>query len=1132
MRPLQLNVRGLHSFRDEQTIDFNQLCDGGVFGIFGPTGSGKSSILDAMTFALYGKISRSGSVGASIVNQSETEVAVSFSFRLGDRTFIAERRAKRKDTTLQTTRARFIETTEEPVVLADKKGAMDREIETMIGLKIEDFTRAVVLPQNKFSEFLSLKGAERSKMLQRLFDLGKYGDDLNEKIKKRLTEESAKKGEIEGEQSGLGDASEAALTKAKQEIARVETTLHKEETAKHELEIKWKESKEIRKQQEIHQELKSELETLAKEQPNHEKRLQALLISSIANQLLPYREEQERTEHGWKEAEKALENSQKQAETLAEKESETQNFYREARENRQAEEPQLTVKIAQLEEAQTLETELKTLSENMKDAREKETKLRKDQETADYDLQHTQKEEMNAKQQLYEKEEQLSALEKEQSNRENIRLAFEKKETLNQQKERLAEEKDTEQKAVERLKQQEAYRNEEYAQKEQTIAQLKTAQNNLYHWFFDLSEAKREQRSLIAAIKDMQAKAIDGNEAEIIQKLVHQLEEGKPCAVCGAIHHPKPTHASEQNAYDTEGLEKAGERLQAEDRIKHYHWSLEHYSQQIAAILEETQIHTPETAEDDPSHPTLESGMTPEKLNRKAEHFLQKLDAKATSLDTLVTNTKKLIEQMQQQITNLKEIDALYNQTMINRNEAATKRQRQEEIYDRRKQEWHESFPGLVLETIHEAWEASKKEQAQLEKLREEVRHQQQNLEFIREKINEAKNRHTDIQISLLQQEARREQLEKEHQQGEAKLKERVGENTTATNALADVRNTLLRLRENEKTAEETLNKTIAERQKTEQMKAAAQEQLTSSRKHHETANERWEQKRNTDEGKEIEKFLQGTLDSSTLRTHCLSAEKKNEYDALTQRFETQLAQTKKRLSEVEETLDGKQMTEEEWKALDDAFRQKEKEVETRREERSVARSKWEELKDKHHRYEKLEEERKKLQTTISHLKELERVFKGKAFVNFIAEEQLVQVTRHASERLHALTQGRYALALDSDNNFLIADYFNGGQKRPTSTLSGGETFLTSLALALSLSVSIQLRGQYPLEFFFLDEGFGTLDAELLDTVVNALEQLQTDHLAVGVISHVPELQERLHKRLLVEAPKPDGQGSRLTITS
>ncbi|MEX2105250.1 MAG: SbcC/MukB-like Walker B domain-containing protein, partial [Bacilli bacterium] len=157
-------------------------------------------------------------------------------------------------------------------------------------------------------------------------------------------------------------------------------------------------------------------------------------------------------------------------------------------------------------------------------------------------------------------------------------------------------------------------------------------------------------------------------------------------------------------------------------------------------------------------------------------------------------------------------------------------------------------------------------------------------------------------------------------------------------------------------------------------------------------------------------------------------------------------------------------------------------------------------------------------------------VFRGNSFVEYIAEEQLMNVCRDASGRLGTLTRQRYALEVDSMGGFIIRDDANGGVKRPVSTLSGGETFLTALSLALSLSAQIQLRGEFPLEFFFLDEGFGTLDQDLLDTVVTALEHLHTDRLSVGVISHVPELRARLPRRLIVEPAEASGRGSHVFL--
>lgn len=99
-------------------------------------------------------------------------------------------------------------------------------------------------------------------------------------------------------------------------------------------------------------------------------------------------------------------------------------------------------------------------------------------------------------------------------------------------------------------------------------------------------------------------------------------------------------------------------------------------------------------------------------------------------------------------------------------------------------------------------------------------------------------------------------------------------------------------------------------------------------------------------------------------------------------------------------------------------------------------------------------------------LAKLQSSLRGNAFVEYVAEEQLMNVSRAASQRLRSLTKQRYALETDSGGGFVVCDDANGGIKRPVSTLSGGETFLTSLALALALSAQIQLRGQYPLQFF------------------------------------------------------------------
>ena len=94
---------------------------------------------------------------------------------------------------------------------------------------------------------------------------------------------------------------------------------------------------------------------------------------------------------------------------------------------------------------------------------------------------------------------------------------------------------------------------------------------------------------------------------------------------------------------------------------------------------------------------------------------------------------------------------------------------------------------------------------------------------------------------------------------------------------------------------------------------------------------------------------------------------------------------------------------------------------------------------------------------------------------------------------------------------------------RPPSTLSGGETFLVSLSLSLSLSERIQLAGRTRFDFFFLDEGFGSLDQATLETALGALERLRGPNRVIGMISHVPAIEERMPRRLRVSTARQGG---------
>ncbi|MDE6357934.1 MAG: hypothetical protein K2L15_05025, partial [Eubacteriales bacterium] len=123
----------------------------------------------------------------------------------------------------------------------------------------------------------------------------------------------------------------------------------------------------------------------------------------------------------------------------------------------------------------------------------------------------------------------------------------------------------------------------------------------------------------------------------------------------------------------------------------------------------------------------------------------------------------------------------------------------------------------------------------------------------------------------------------------------------------------------------------------------------------------------------------------------------------------------------------------------------------------------------------------------------------------------------------------KYSLEL-RDNEFCIKDHFNAGIIRSSRSLSGGEVFMASLSLALALSNKIQLKNKAPLEVFFLDEGFGTLDNNILDTVINTLEQLQSDNIDVGIITHIEEIKNRVQNKILIKNGVNNISGATITL--
>jgi exonuclease SbcC len=172
----------------------------------------------------------------------------------------------------------------------------------------------------------------------------------------------------------------------------------------------------------------------------------------------------------------------------------------------------------------------------------------------------------------------------------------------------------------------------------------------------------------------------------------------------------------------------------------------------------------------------------------------------------------------------------------------------------------------------------------------------------------------------------------------------------------------------------------------------------------------------------------------------------------------------------------------------------------------------------------------RELQRSAEVARKLGTLLQENRFQTFVLSQTLRRLATEGTRQLKHLSSGRYSFATEGDE-FLVVDHWNADEKRSVNTLSGGESFLASLSLALALSKSLPdfsvNRDAIRLDSLFLDEGFSTLDSETMQIVLDAIELLQVDGRMIGVVSHIPELAERLPAR--IEVTKSPG-GSTVAI--
>ena len=194
--------------------------------------------------------------------------------------------------------------------------------------------------------------------------------------------------------------------------------------------------------------------------------------------------------------------------------------------------------------------------------------------------------------------------------------------------------------------------------------------------------------------------------------------------------------------------------------------------------------------------------------------------------------------------------------------------------------------------------------------------------------------------------------------------------------------------------------------------------------------------------------------------------------------------------------------------------------------ERGRWQSELEQMQENRQKYSEQLAKRQKSELEKERWEKLESLIGRNQLRDFALQAMFEQLIRFANQQLRNLTN-RYQLRVVDMKDMVIIDTWNANEERPVETLSGGETFLTSLSLALALSELSKGRAQ--LEALFLDEGFGTLDSATLEVALDALESLRLTGRTVGVISHVNEMTRRIPVR--IEVRKRGNGSSTVSVT-
>lgn len=1050
MKILKLRFKNLNSLNGEWIIDFTnpQYEQNGIFSIVGPTGSGKSTILDAICLALYGQTPRLGAITSTSNeimsrNTGECFAEVDFKCKEGSfRSYWYQHKARRKPGgSFQGVQRRLIKLPSEEMI-EENATRVQQKIIQLTGMEFAHFTRSMLLAQGSFDKFLKADKNERSPILEQITQTEIY-QRISKEVFLRDKEENQKLETMLGLLDGVKLLSEEEEGEINSELSEIRASLKRLDKNKSQLEagIDWLES--IDKTKDEIESLEKRQTALEKEKQEFEPQKERLEKAKRANDL-------ETLYSSWQDVKSQKEENEKER-ALKQTEIDQKNenlptLEKEAENNRLIKEKADEVRnklLLILRDVREKDVLIKSQSEAIKQRESSVT-------IAAGNLTKAQKSLTSEEENKIAKEKQLDAINDYQRNNaqdakliaqlEVISIKLDGLEQKANQNNLLIENEKEYQKQISELsiKVEDSYKLLEEAEKEE---------DRLRDKLLEQEEKQSASRSLHELLQERDKINEEITNRKLIQSLSQKRDDlklGDPCPLCGSKDHPY----SEGTVPKVDASQRRKKAI--DDAIN----ELSALEKQIGELKQRLSTASKNVGALKIGHARLQNDL--QTLKKVQKDNKQAISTTTTELKKTETTLLEDLDMFG--IIEIKDSESIKSNLESRRDKWLSK-QNKKDKYNK----------GL------------NKINNNITTLKADIKNYQENL-----KIHGRELKKQNEKLSELQQ--KRFKLF-ENKDCDIEERKAIAVQETSTEKLDVSMKALQSLKDN-------IN-TLSGSVKQIQTQIEQQNSLILSR---------------------YEKFLEkmhekGFADEESYLAAVLPLKEREDIEsALTIQRDREL-QIKTFLNEKNELL-----TIEKEKKLTDRthdeliflinFNHAAGKKDRDREVRLVSDLEInEDAKQRHKGMLADVENQRKESLRWSNLKELIGSYDGSKFRNHVQELTLQNMIVHANKQLAKLSK-RYKLESAKDGNLAlnVLDFYQGGLSRSSNSLSGGESFLVSLALALGLS---SMHGSsVNVDSLFLDEGFGTLDEEALSMALDALSSLKQDGKIIGIISHVSALRE------------------------